>query len=153
MANFVLRSAVWIVAITAWLLLRRPAGMDWTRVAWRPAAVLGAVVAIIGIAGYLWSATALAGEVPNTVDAPTRLLRRGPFAYVRNPLYLSAGAVMAGLTTMYGLWQRQDAIVVPIVGLLVHLFVVHREEPRTRKRLGPAYDAYRAAVPRWLPRF
>jgi protein-S-isoprenylcysteine O-methyltransferase Ste14 len=153
MANLVLRSVVWIGAIAVWLLLRRPVGMDWTNVSCRPTPVLGAVVAIIGIACFLWSATALAGEVPNTVDAPARLLTRGPFAYVRNPLYLSVGAVFVGLTTMYGLWQRRDVIILPIIGLLVHLFVVYREEPRTRERLGPLYDTYRATVPRWVPRF
>jgi protein-S-isoprenylcysteine O-methyltransferase Ste14 len=153
MANFVLRSVVWIGAIAVWLLLRRPVGMDWTNVSWQPMPVLGAVVAIIGIACFVWSATALAGAVPNTVNAPAQLLTRGPFAYVRNPLYLSAGAVVVGLTTMYGLWRRQDAIIVPIIGLLVHLFVTYREEPRTRERLGPVYDTYRATVPRWIPRF
>src|SRR4051812_17827313 len=153
MSNFVLRSVVWIGAIAVWLLLRAPAGMDWTHVSWRPTAVAGAVVAIFGIAGFVWSASALAGGVPNTVDAPARLLTRGPFAYVRNPLYLSVGAVVAGLTTMYGLWQRQDAIISPVIGVLVHLFVVYREEPRTRERLGAVYDNYRATVPRWVPRF
>jgi protein-S-isoprenylcysteine O-methyltransferase Ste14 len=137
--------------MAVWLLLRQPVGMDWTDVPRRPTAVLGAVVAMIGIACFIWSATALAGGVPNTVMAPTRLLTRGPFAYVRNPLYLSAGAVFIGLTTIYGLWQGRDAIVLPIIGLLVHLFVVYREEPKTRERLGPVYDTYRSTVPRWVP--
>ena len=153
MANFVLRSVVWIGAIVVWLLLRRPVGMDWTHVSWQPTPVLGAVVTIIGIACFVWSATALGGGVPNTVNAPAQLLTRGPFTYVRNPLYLSAGAVVVGLTTMYGLWQLKDAIILPIIGLLVHLFVVYREEPRTRDRLGPVYDTYRATVPWWVPRF
>jgi protein-S-isoprenylcysteine O-methyltransferase Ste14 len=153
MANFVLRTVVWIGAMTEWLLLRQPVGMDWTDVSWRPMPVLGVTVAILGIVGFIWSATALAGAVPNTVNAPTRLLTRGPFAYVRNPLYLSAGAVFVGLTTIYGLWQRRDALILPIIGVLVHLFVVYREEPKTRERLGPVYDTYRSTVPRWLPRF
>jgi protein-S-isoprenylcysteine O-methyltransferase Ste14 len=101
---------------------------------------------------FFWSATALAGVVPNTANPPTRLLTRGPFAYVRNPLYLSAAAVFVGLTTMYGLWERRDAITVPVIALLVHLFVVYREEPRTRERLGLVYDTYRSTVPRWFPR-
>lgn len=153
MVNFALRSVVWIVAIAVWLLLRRPVGMDWTNVSWRPTAILGAVVAIVGIACFLWSATALAGEVPTAVKAPSRLLTRGPFLYVRNPLYLSVGSVVVGLTTMYGLWERRDAIILPIIGVLVHLFVVYREEPRTRERLGPMYDTYSVTVPRWIPRF
>jgi protein-S-isoprenylcysteine O-methyltransferase Ste14 len=152
-ANFVLRSAVWIAAITVWLLVRRPPGMDWTHVSWQSTHVVGVVVALIGIACYVWSASALAGGVPNTAHAPARLLTRGPFAYVRNPLYLSAGAVVVGLTTVYGLWQREDTYIVPIVAVLVHFFVVYREEPRTRERLGPAYDRYRITVPRWIPRF
>jgi protein-S-isoprenylcysteine O-methyltransferase Ste14 len=153
MANFVLRSLVWIAAVAVWLLLRRPAGMDWTHVSWQSTHVLGAVIACTGIASYMWSAAALAGGVPNAVNAPARLMTRGPFAYVRNPLYLSAAAVVVGLTTMYGLWHREDTFIVPIVALLVHLFVVYREEPRTRQRLGPLYDTYRATVPRWIPRF
>ena len=153
MANFVLRTVVWIGAMAVWLLWRQPVGMGWTDVSWRPTPVLGALLAIIGIACFIWSATALAGAVPNTVKAPTRLLTRGPFAYVRNPLYLSAGAVFVGMTTMYGLWQRRDAIILPIIGLMVHLFVVYREEPKTRERLGPVYDTYRSTVPRWVPRF
>jgi protein-S-isoprenylcysteine O-methyltransferase Ste14 len=153
MANLALRTVVWIGAVAVWLLLRQRVGMDWTDVSWRPPSVLGAVVAVAGIAGFVWSATALGGAVPNTVQAPARLLTRGPFAYVRNPLYLSAGAVFVGLTTMYGLWQRRDAIILPIIGLLVHLFVVYREEPKTRERLGPVYETYRSTVPRWVPRF
>jgi len=152
MANLVLRTVVWISAMVVWLLLRRPVGMDWTGVSWQPTPILGAVAAIIGIACFVWSSTALAGAVPNAVKAPTRLLTRGPFAYVRNPLYLSAGAVFVGLTTMFGLWQRRDAIILPIIGLLLHLFVVYREEPKTRERFGPAYDKYRSTVPRWFPR-
>ena len=86
MANLVLRSVVWIGALAVWLLLRWPAGMTWTAVSARPAAVLGAIAVVIGIACFLWSATALAGEVPHSIDAPARLLARGPYAYVRNPL-------------------------------------------------------------------
>jgi protein-S-isoprenylcysteine O-methyltransferase Ste14 len=150
--NLVVRSLVWFAALAVWLRLRRPVGMDWTSVSWQPLTVVGAIVAIVGIACFLWAATALAVGVPNAVDAPARLLTRGPYAYVRNPLYLAAAGVIVGLTTMYQLWEPRDAIVLPIIGLLVHLFVVYREEPRTRDRLGPVYDTYRASVPRWIPR-
>ena len=32
------------------------------------------------------------------------------------------------------------------------LYFVFVEEPGLRDRFGPAYDAYRSTVPRWLPR-
>ena len=93
--------------------------------------LLGCIAVVLGAAALALTALAHAA---------------GSEAALRIPL-------VVGLTTIYGLWQRQDAIVLPIVGLLVHLFVVYREEPRTRERLGLAYDTYRATVPRWVPRF
>jgi protein-S-isoprenylcysteine O-methyltransferase Ste14 len=32
-----------------------------------------------------------------------------------------------------------------------HLFVIGYEEPTLRRRFGPSYEAYCAAVPRWVP--
>jgi protein-S-isoprenylcysteine O-methyltransferase Ste14 len=40
------------------------------------------------------------------------------------------------------------ALVAPAVAAFVHLY----EEPTLSRRYGAEYDAYRAAVPRWLPR-
>ena len=36
--------------------------------------------------------------------------------------------------------------------LAVNLFVIGYEEPTLERRFGPAYDRYRAAVGRWVPR-
>jgi len=36
--------------------------------------------------------------------------------------------------------------------LVFHLFVTLYEEPGLAARFGPAYGAYRRAVPRWIPR-
>jgi protein-S-isoprenylcysteine O-methyltransferase Ste14 len=38
-----------------------------------------------------------------------------------------------------------------VIGLVFHLFVVLYEEPHLRKLFGADYDAYRRAVPRWIP--
>jgi protein-S-isoprenylcysteine O-methyltransferase Ste14 len=37
-------------------------------------------------------------------------------------------------------------------GLAIHAFVTLYEEPTLRARFGPSYNAYRASVPRWIPR-
>jgi protein-S-isoprenylcysteine O-methyltransferase Ste14 len=101
---------------------------------------------------FAWAGRALAGGAPNAIDAPAVLLMRGPFRFVRNPLYLAVAAIFVGATTIYRLWEPRDVVVIPVIAALTHLFVVYREEPATRRRLGPAYDAYRHQVPRWLPR-
>ncbi len=152
LANLVLRSAVWLGALVWWVSLRKPANMSWAGIPFGVVTVLGLVIMGAGMAIFIWTARTLAGAVPNAIDAPAVLLLRGPFRFVRNPLYLAAAAVFVGVTTVYRLWQPRDAFVVSAIALLIHLFVVYREEPVTRRRFGPAYDAYRAHVPRWIPR-
>ncbi len=39
-----------------------------------------------------------------------------------------------------------------VLAVCFHLFVTGYEEPALRRRFGPAYLAYRHAVPRWIPR-
>jgi protein-S-isoprenylcysteine O-methyltransferase Ste14 len=39
-----------------------------------------------------------------------------------------------------------------VLWLAFHLFVVGYEEPALRSKFGADYDAFRANVPRWIPR-
>jgi protein-S-isoprenylcysteine O-methyltransferase Ste14 len=146
-----LRLVVWSAAIALWLRLRWPSDGE-VEIASMPLSVIAVVLVAGALVGFAWAARTLSAEVPGAIDAPARLLSRGPFAYVRNPLYLSAAGLFVGLTTLFRLWDRSDVVVVPLVALAVHLFVVYREEPKTRARLGAAYDGYRAVVPRWVPK-
>jgi protein-S-isoprenylcysteine O-methyltransferase Ste14 len=84
---------------------------------------------------------------------PVTLLRRGPYRYVRNPLYVSVAAVLMGVSTPYRPWGIFDLARAAIILLCVHVAVVRFEEPHTRKQFGADYDEYCRAVPRWLPRW
>ena len=79
------------------------------------------------------------------------LVAAGPFAAVRNPLYLGNIALWAGFTLMAGLpW-----LVAPVAFVLALEYhaIVRWEEQLLEARLGDAYRAYAARVPRWIPRF
>ena len=83
--------------------------------------------------------------------APTEhLVVGGLYRYVRNPMYVAVVAAILG----QGLLFRQAVLflwaglVAAAVASFVHLY----EEPTLSRRYGGEYDAYRAAVPRWLPR-
>lgn len=84
------------------------------------------------------------------VDPPRNLVIRGPYRYVRNPMYLSVTLIVLGevlLTRSRGLlafWALWFAA--------VNLFVLGYEEPTLRSQFGAAYERYSAAVGRWLPR-
>jgi protein-S-isoprenylcysteine O-methyltransferase Ste14 len=79
------------------------------------------------------------------------LVATGPFAHVRNPLYIGNIALWTGLAlTTRLVWLAPVAIVV--FGTVYHV-IVRWEERLLDSRLGNAYRAYAARVPRWFPAF
>lgn len=79
------------------------------------------------------------------------LVAAGPFARVRNPLYLGNVTLWIGFAVSAGLlW------LVPLIVLLLafeYHAVVRWEERLLESRLGESYRTYAATVPRWIPRF
>ncbi len=83
-------------------------------------------------------------------DPPRVFVPSGPYRYVRNPMYLGAGLLLAGLALIEG----SPSVLLLSFGTLLaaHLFVVLVEEPGLEARFGEAYERYRRAVRRWIPR-
>lgn len=115
--------------------------------------VAGMLVAIGGGTIALWCILtfAVVGRgTPAPFDPPRRLVVRGPYAVVRNPMYVGAGLALAGAALFY----RS----LPLLGyaaaflLVTHLFVVLYEEPTLRGTFGADYETYCRRVGRWWPR-
>ena len=70
---------------------------------------------------------------------------------VRNPMYVGVTAILVGEAVLFGSWKLLGCGAV--FGLAAHLFVVLYEEPTLKKTFGAAYEEYRQAVPRWIPRW
>jgi protein-S-isoprenylcysteine O-methyltransferase Ste14 len=87
---------------------------------------------------------------PAPVAAPRHLVVRGPYRWVRNPMYVALVAIVVGQALVLG--STALLIYVAVVALTFHTFVVLYEEPTLRERFGTEYDAYAARVPRWIPR-
>jgi protein-S-isoprenylcysteine O-methyltransferase Ste14 len=82
--------------------------------------------------------------------APTeRLVASGPYRLVRNPMYLAVVSLILGQGLLFG--SLATLAYGGAAWLAMHLFVVFYEEPRLLAD-HPDYEAYRNAVPRWLPR-
>lgn len=115
--------------------------------------LVGAVVALLGEAMRFWG-VAYAGSltrVTGSVGAPA-LVVAGPFARVRNPLYIGNIMLYVGVGIMsQALWPW-----LPIVALVWFVFqyhlIVSREEEFLAKEFGEAYAEYRAHVPRFVVR-
>lgn len=86
---------------------------------------------------------------PAPFDPPRRLVVRGPYKYVRNPMYVGAFTALIGAAIYY----RSLLLALFALGFLLvtHLFVTLYEEPILSRKFGADYLAYRAGVPRWLP--
>lgn len=108
----------------------------------------------LGAAIYVWCVWDFATfgrGTPAPIDAPKDLVVRGLYRYTRNPMYLGVLIVILGWAVLF------RAAILAAYGIVVatcfQLFVVLYEEPHLGREFGPAYEAYRTKVGRWLPRF
>jgi protein-S-isoprenylcysteine O-methyltransferase Ste14 len=93
----------------------------------------------------------------NAVEAPA-LVTAGPYAYVRNPLYLGNFVTAAGFAIAFTGGNAPPARMLIVSGSLavmlgVYSVIVPHEEAFLRAAFGVAFDAYAARVPRVFPAF
>ena len=120
-----------VAAVFIWL--SRP---DWSSPA------LGGPWAVLGMLLRGWAAGHL--------EKNLRLTTSGPFARVRNPLYL--GSLLTGIGFAIA---ANDGLVLILIGVFFLFFYlpVVEEEERHLRDLFPDYLDYRERVPRLIPRF
>jgi protein-S-isoprenylcysteine O-methyltransferase Ste14 len=123
----------------------RPASFGVTQLAGTIVTIVGAAIAVTCILTFVF----VGRGTPAPFDPPRRLVARGPYAYVRNPMYLGAGLALVGAALFYG----SGTLLLYAGGFLVlmHLFVVSYEEPTLRDTFGGDYDEYCRRVRRWWP--
>ncbi|MGA3317432.1 MAG: isoprenylcysteine carboxylmethyltransferase family protein [Candidatus Korobacteraceae bacterium] len=103
--------------------------------------VLGALIAAIGLV----LRTLASGQVKKNQE----LTMTGPYAYVRNPLYLGSIVIAIGFAVAArDIWV---AIAILVMFALIYVPVIRGEETFLRKQF-PAYDDYARRVPSLLPR-
>lgn len=114
---------------------------------------LGMLVATAGGSLALWCvlAFALLGKgTPAPFDPPRRLVVRGPYAYVRNPMYWGAALALLGAALAFRSLALAGYAVLFMA--VAHAFVRAYEEPTLRRLFGKDYEAYCRHVRRWVPR-
>jgi protein-S-isoprenylcysteine O-methyltransferase Ste14 len=113
--------------------------------------VVGAVLALLGIAGTFYAQLAMGNSWRIGVDAEerTELVTAGPFAYVRNPIYSAMIPTALGLALLVPSWVA----LVGCAGLAIALEVQVRlvEEPYLLRAHAAVYASYAARVGRFAP--
>jgi len=83
-------------------------------------------------------------------DPTQKLVVRGPYKLVRNPMITGVLGILLGEslllgTFVLGLWTATFFSI-------NHVYFILSEEPGLLKRFGSEYEAYMKDVPRWLPK-
>ena len=123
-------------------LLPASAGMDWT----------GVALAVAGLAFTWWARLHLGRDwsAAVTLKENHRLVRSGPYAVTRHPIYTGILIAFLGSAMVY------DASPQALLGLALVAFgfalKLRQEERFLTQRFGDAYEEYRAEVPALVPR-
>ncbi|MCI0614496.1 isoprenylcysteine carboxylmethyltransferase family protein [bacterium] len=106
-----------------------------------------------GAAVYLWCVWDFASYgrgTPLPIDAPKKLVVRGLYKFVRNPMYVGILTTILGWAILYHTWLV--LIYAACVWFFQELFIIFYEEPHLKKIFGAEYEEYCARVGRWLPK-
>ncbi len=134
------KKEIWLNRVRVWLppvfvlvgiALKRPEWNLW-----------GAPLVVIGESVRTWAAGHLVKDEALTVG--------GPYAHVRNPLYVGSLLNTVGFLVILGDWRLAAAFLA--LAVAVYVPTVKQEEGYLRRMHGEAFDAYRRAVPGIVPR-
>ena len=119
---------------------------------WRWAAAVPSVVGFAVAFRCVWDFGWTGHGTPSPLLPPKRLVVKGAYRYVRNPMYLGFFTGWTGLWVVFGRANILAIALACLVALGVALFVLGYEEPTLRKKFGPDYEEYCRNVRRWTPR-
>jgi protein-S-isoprenylcysteine O-methyltransferase Ste14 len=123
-----------------------PAGLDAVDVLAVLAAVAGLAMVVACFVRFVRE-----GRGTPAPAAPTEeLVVGGLYRYVRNPMYVGVGLVIAG--QCLGFRSLPLVVWLALFTAAVTVFVVGYEQPTLRERYGASYEAYRRSVPAVVPR-
>ena len=116
--------------------------------------IVGFAIALIGELIRFWGVSWAGSETRSTGGVGgTFLIISGPFAYVRNPLYVGNILMYLGLGIMSFALFPYLQIGAIIFFLFQYYFIVKEEERFLREKFGEQYKDFCKHVPAFFPRF
>jgi protein-S-isoprenylcysteine O-methyltransferase Ste14 len=142
-----------IIALVLLFVFRRPLGIRGGPVLWRHTPFVGIIADIIALCGLiivLWARTTLGGNWSANVviKEDHELIQRGPYAYVRHPIY--SGLLLMTLALVINNGRLAWFIVFALICLGVY-FKARREEELLTKHFPESYPKYMTKVKALIP--
>jgi protein-S-isoprenylcysteine O-methyltransferase Ste14 len=110
---------------------------------------IGVTVVVLGEAIRLWGVHHIGAISRTRTNRLGPLVDDGPFAMVRNPLYVGNIALWVGFAVIARLVWMAPLLAI-LLGIEYHA-IVRWEEDLLASRLGDPYRDYMTRVPRWIP--
>ena len=114
---------------------------------------LAVILGVGGIVISFWTVSLFFCHGDGTAapwDPPKRLVVRGPYRYVRNPMII--GVILILFAEAIMLCSLPIAVWASIFLLANAIYFPFFEEPALKKRFGADYEQYCRCVGRWIPR-
>lgn len=122
--------------------------LSWSTWEWSLCVQLLAIPAVVG-SSAVQEFVQRGGGTPVPFDPPRRLVTSGVYAYLRNPMQLSAVLLLVMLGVLLRSWWLAAA------SIMAHVYAVGiagwDEDDDLRARFGDRWSAYRAGVRQWIP--
>jgi protein-S-isoprenylcysteine O-methyltransferase Ste14 len=134
-------------------IVRAVSAYQLAGLAFPPWPVAGWTLLALASAGGFWSGLTMArlGEgTPLPLDHAHRLVVRGPYAFIRNPMAFTGLTQGAAVALILG--STAVLIYVAVGGSFWNWVVRPFEERDLARRFGEPYERYRRAVRCWVPR-
>ncbi len=140
-----------VTVVIPWFIAYRSHAAQFTHWSlWHCAGLVPLAVGLAVLVWCIWDFATIGRGTLAPVDPPTQLVVRGPYRYVRNPMYVGVALILLGEAALF------ESVVLLVYGAVfvavAHGFVVLYEEPALQRQFGESYDAYRRRVRRWWPR-
>ena len=147
---------VMVMVVVPVLILWASSGTPYAGVLLTPGHVQfwpGILLLGVGLFFAAWSAALfvrLGMGTPAPWDPPRRLVVIGPYRHVRNPMISGVLFMLAGEALLAQSWPLAAWMALFFAANAVYFPLI--EEKGLLGRFGDDYRAYKAAVPRWIPR-
>ena len=123
---------------------------------WSPASILGAVAVVLLMGGTLYLFVASSGALGKNwsfaarVRTDHQLIRSGPYAHVRHPIYLGMLLFLLGLAAGLGHWLQ---LIVALPLFLIGTSIRTRlEDQLLESQFGTEFTDYARSTPALIPR-
>lgn len=119
---------------------------------WSWAQYGGIAAVAMGASALVWCIWAFAHHGRGTLapfDEPPKMVVKGPYRYVRNPMYAAVVLILLGESSVFS--SAGLLLYTSLFFVVFNVFIIGFEEPRLLSKHGTEYVEYSKQVGRWLP--